>query len=48
MKKLTTSYLQKESTKDKAFEVLETKEFTFVNDCFKNENNAVFCVFLQR
>jgi len=32
----------------KAFEVLKIKEFTFVNDCFQNENNAVFGVFLQR
>lgn len=34
--------------KDKAFEIFETKEFTIVNDCFKNESNAVFGLFLQR
>ena len=34
--------------KDKAFEVLKIKKFAFVNDCFQNENNAVFGVFLQR
>ena len=28
--------------------VFKIKKFTFVNDCFKNENNAVFGVFLQR
>ena len=26
----------------------EIKEFTLVNDCFKNESNAVFGVFLLR
>jgi len=36
------------NVKDKAFEVLKIKEFTFVNDCFQNKNNAVFGVFLQR
>ncbi len=34
--------------KDKAFDVFEIKEFTLVNDCFKNESNAVFVLFLQR
>ena len=29
-------------SKDKAFEVFEIKEFTLVNDCFKNKSNAVF------
>ena len=29
-----------------AFEAFETKEFTFVNGCFKSESNAVFDVFL--
>jgi len=32
----------KRKGKDKAFEVFEIKEFTLVNDCFKNESNAVF------
>ncbi len=36
------------NVKGKAFEVLKIKEFTFVNDCFQNKNNAVFGVFLQR
>jgi hypothetical protein len=31
-----------------AFEVLKIKEFAFVNDCFQNENNAVFGFLLQR
>ena len=46
-----TPYFRKslaKNIKDKAFEVLKIKEFTFVNDCFQNENNAVFGVFLQR
>jgi len=34
------------NAKDKAFEILKAKEFTFVNDCFQDENNAVFGVFL--
>ena len=38
--------LSQESSKDKAFEVLKIKEFTFVNGCFQNESNAVFGVFL--
>jgi hypothetical protein len=38
----------RENVKGKAFEVLKIKEFTFVNDCFKNENNAEFGVFSQR
>ncbi len=32
----------------KAFEVLKIKEFTFVNDCFQDENNTAFGVILQR
>ena len=40
--------LCQEGFKDKAFEVLKIKEFTFVNDCWQNENNAVFGVFVQR
>ena len=36
------------NVKDKAFDVLKIKEFTFVNDCFQNKNNALFDVFLQR
>lgn len=40
--------LSQESYKDKAFEVLRIKEFTSVNGCFQNKNNAVFGVFLQR
>jgi len=36
-----------------SFEIFETKVLiaigiTFVNDCFKNENNVLFGVFLQR
>ena len=27
---------------------MKIKEFTFVNDCFQNESNEVFGVFLQR
>ena len=42
MKKLSDSL---ENVKDKAFEVLKIKEFTFVNDCFQNESNTVFGVF---
>ncbi len=34
-----------EDTKDKAFEALKIREFTFVNDRFQNENNTVFGVF---
>ena len=34
--------------KDKACEVLKIKEFAFLIDCFHNERNAVFGVFLQR
>ncbi len=34
-----------EEAKDKAFEALKIREFTFVNDRFQNENNAVFGVF---
>ncbi len=34
-----------EDAKDKAFEALKNREFTFVNDRFQNENNAVFGVF---
>lgn len=33
---------------DKAIEVFEAKEFIFVNDCFKNENNALLGIFLQK
>jgi hypothetical protein len=32
----------------RAFEVLKIKEFTFVNNCFQNESNEVFGVFLRR
>jgi len=34
--------------KDKASEVFEIKEFTAVNDCFKNKSNAVLGFFYQR
>jgi hypothetical protein len=39
-----------EEVKDKAFDVLKAKEFTppQADDCFQNESNAVFGVFLQR
>jgi len=40
--------LLREGVKDKAFEVLKNREFAFANDCFQNESNAVFGVFLQR
>ena len=36
---------EKESDKNKAFDAFETKEFTFVNDCFQDERNAVINVF---
>jgi len=32
---------------DKACEVLKIKEFTFVNDCFQNEHNAVSGLYRQ-
>ena len=40
--------LCQENFKDKAFEILKIKEFTFVHDFFQNEINAVFGVFLRR
>jgi hypothetical protein len=36
------------NVKDEACEVLKTKEFTNVNDCFQYKHNEVFGVFLQR
>ncbi len=33
--------------KDKACDILKIKEFTIVNDCFQNEHNEVFGVFLS-
>ena len=36
-----------ENVKDKAFEVLKFREFTFVNDRFQNKSNAVFGVFYE-
>ncbi len=38
----------KKAPKDEACEILKIKEFTDVNDCFQNEHNEVFGVFLQR
>ena len=32
---------------DKACEVLKIKEFTYVNDCFQNEHNAVSGLYRQ-
>ena len=45
MKTLNFSIGFLEDVKDKAFEVLKIREFTFVNGRFQNESNAVFDVF---
>ena len=34
-----------ENVKNKAFEALKIREFTFVNDCFQDKSNAVIGVF---
>ena len=34
-----------ENVKNKACEILKIKEFTFVNDCFQDEHNAIIGVF---
>ncbi len=38
----------KKKFKYEACEILKINEFTKVNDCFQNERNEVFGVFLQR
>jgi len=43
-----TSQTSLPASKGRALEVLKIKEFTFVNDCFQNESNEVFGVFLER
>ncbi len=45
---LNIQVFDKKASKTRLSKSFETKEFTLVNDCFKNENNAVFDVLLQR